>query len=352
MSGGHAHQSFMPAPELRAGGSARGGGLPPAYDPTAPVIATTAVPNCPVCSGSEQSHWASGFDYEMETCANEWRFVRCGDCGCVWLNPRPADDALGVIYPPTYYSYDLEKRISPIAVRAKRLLDGRKFGWLLRSMPAQPRSYLDIGCGDGRYLGYFARRGLPANKLYGLELSETAVERLRGAGYQVHCRRVEDCTEIPPGEIDLATMFHVIEHVADPQEVLRRIARWLSPGGCLAVETPNVHSLDARLFKDKWWGGYHIPRHWTLFDETTLRRLLTGAGLEVVGFRYQTGHSFWAYSFHHWLRYNDRRPRPGLARAFHPHKSLPSLAMFTGIDMLRRSFRIPTSSILMIARKS
>jgi hypothetical protein len=39
---------------------------------------------------------------------------------------------------------------------------------------------------------------------------------LRQRGYQVYQRRVEDCSEIPAGSIDLATMFHVIEHVADP----------------------------------------------------------------------------------------------------------------------------------------
>jgi len=43
--------------------------------------------------------------------------------------------------------------------------------------------------------------------------------------------------------------------------------------GALVVETPNLDSWDARLFKETWWGGYHIPRHWTLFDANSLRRL-------------------------------------------------------------------------------
>jgi 2-polyprenyl-3-methyl-5-hydroxy-6-metoxy-1,4-benzoquinol methylase len=111
-------------------------------------------------------------------------------------------------------------------------------------------------------------------------------------------------------------MFHVIEHVADPARVVRRIADWLSPGGALVVETPNLDSWDARLFKERWWGGYHIPRHWTLFDANSLRRLFEGCGLKVQHWAYQTGHASWMNSFHHVAKYNSRSPSPRLANWF------------------------------------
>ena len=162
---------------------------------------------------------------------------------------------------------------------------------------------------------------------------------------------MEDCTEIADGSIDLATMFHVIEHVDDPGTVARRVAKWLTPGGVFAVETPNIDSYDARKFKQAFWGGYHIPRHWNLFSPVTLAKLLSDAGLEVVATKYQTGHSFWMYSYHHLTRFGPKQDVKGAAK-FNPFGgSLLRLAAFTGFDKMRAALGRKTSAMLMLARK-
>lgn len=325
---------------------------PPAdFDRQVPVISSEPVPACPVCSARERERFASGFDYEIKTCRNRWDLWRCSSCSCVWLDPRPAVAELGVIYPPTYYAYEIEKNVSVLSLKAKELLDRFKFSAILRKAGREPRTYLDIGCGNGRYLELFAKRGIARQSIYGLELSEAKIADLRARGFNAHYRRVEECVEVPQGSIDLATMFHVIEHVADPREVVRRIGSWLSEDGLLAVETPNIDSIDARLFERTYWGGYHIPRHWTLFNEQSLRRLFEDAGLEVISVSYQTGHSFWMYSFHHLLKYNSRWPLPKLANWFDPLRGVPFLAAFTAFDILRRTLGFRTSAMLIIARK-
>jgi hypothetical protein len=116
------------------------------------------------------------------------------------------------------------------------------------------------------------------------------------------------------------------------------------------VETPNLDSFDARLFHDTYWGGYHIPRHWNLFRAETLRKLFEDCGLKVIQTRYGTGHSFWMYSFHHWLRFRAR-PRKKLAAWFNPFKGLPFLAAFTAFDKARAAAGCKTSAILTLATK-
>ncbi|WKW13678.1 class I SAM-dependent methyltransferase [Pseudogemmatithrix spongiicola] len=317
--------------------------------PDIPSIAEEAVPRCDHCASEAFTVYASGRDYELRTCRNEWRFVRCADCGLVRLHPRPALTALDTIYPATYYAYEYE-RIPWVARTAKALLDRRKLGRILRDTGRPVRSYADIGCGTGRYLDAMHAIGVPKAQIYGLELDAATVERLRVAGYQVHCERVETCTQVPDGSLDLATMFHVIEHVESPAAVLGRVARWLAPGGVLALETPNLDSLDARLFHDRWWGGYHIPRHWTLFTPEGLQAMLRAQGLEPFAVRYQTGHSFWMYSLHHRLRYGPR-PRPRLARLFDPLRNVLPLAAFTAFDLLRGALGASTSAMLVLARR-
>jgi 2-polyprenyl-3-methyl-5-hydroxy-6-metoxy-1,4-benzoquinol methylase len=316
-----------------------------------PLIATESVPACPVCGASQYSDYAAGFDYELQTCRNRWQFVQCSGCGHVWLNPRPAVTELGVIYPPTYYAYNYSG-INPIARHAKALLDRRKMTKILRSCGRRPHTYLDIGCGDGRFLRVLEKLGVPRSGLYGLELDKGVVKRLQDEGYpDVFCERVEDASEIPEKGIDLITMFHVIEHVDNPATVVRRISSWLSSEGIFALETPNLDSLDARLFHRTYWGGYHIPRHWNLFTPSTIARLLTDAGMEVIATIFQTGHSFWMYSLHHSVRY-EGSSRPGLGKWFDPVKSLAGVATFTGIDLLRGALGAKTSAMLVIARKS
>jgi SAM-dependent methyltransferase len=291
-----------------------------------------------------------GFDYELLTCANPWRFVRCPQCSHVWLHPRPAISALATIYPPSYYAYNYAK-INPIARRAKEFLDRRKLSQILRWCPQTPKTYLDVGCGDGRFLRTMERLGLARTNLYGLELDAAVVQRLRDAGFSgVSCQRIENATGIPDAGIDFATMFHVIEHVADPAAVLRSLHSRVSPAGVLALETPNIDSFDARLFHRSYWGGYHFPRHWHLFNPVTISRLLMDNGWDVLSILYQTGHSFWMYSLHHWLRY-EGLPRPALAAFFDPMKSLFGLASFTAFDLLRGRFGCKTSAMLIIARK-
>ena len=325
---------------------------PPNYDASAPNIDEIAIQLCPVCSSNESRPYAQGFDYEMQTCSNLWKFEQCTSCSCVWLNPRPAPSTLGTIYPPSYYSYDFEKRINPIAVKAKHILDNGKINSIIKHLAKPPESYMDVGCGSGRFLRLFDRKGMRQSRIYGLELTEKPVKQLQKEGYQAFEKRVEDFNDMPHDSIDLVTMFHVIEHVEDPGTVVRQIRNWLSPGGIFAIETPNIDSIDARIFRKSWWGGYHIPRHWTLFNRKSLQKLVEDSGLEVVHIGYQTGHSFWMYSFHHWLRYNSKYPcSQRVANIFHPHKGVLFLASFTLFDIIRRTLGFRTSSILLIARK-
>jgi SAM-dependent methyltransferase len=325
--------------------------LPPAEIAAsdAPVVPEIDVPRCEVCDGTNFRESAHGFDYELITCRNDWHYVTCAECGHIWLNPRPTTEALDVIYPSTYYAYNYDE-ISPLLRRGKEVIDRLKLRKILDKCNGLPQRYLDVGCGDGRYLEVLARKGVDRSGLFGLELDDEIVAKLRERGLQAYAERVEACDKFEDGSLDLITMFHVIEHVASPREVVERLAAWLRPGGVLALETPNTQSLDARLFKGGTWGGYHIPRHWHLFNPDAFKRLVAASGLEVEEIRYETGHAFWMYSFHHVLRYG-RKPRRRLARMFDPLSSVAPLIGFTAFDRARATVGAKTSAMLLLARK-
>lgn len=315
-----------------------------------PVIDTTPTGCCIVCGGSAWREEGRAQDYEYETCSNWWAFQSCEACGHVQMDPLPAASALSTIYPPDYYSYVMDQSIHPLARWAKGLLDRRKFGSILSRLSRPARSYLDVGCGDGRYLQLMIDAGADRHRVHGVELDARAVDKARAAGLQVsHCR-IEDARQLQPGSFDLITMFHVIEHVARPDEVVRRMHELLGSGGILALETPNFDCLDARLARRRYWGGYHAPRHWHLFTTRSLVRLLSDCGLVVERVSYQTGHAFLLWTLHHWLKYE--KGWASLAKWSHPLRNIPLLAAATSFDLARIALGRRTSAMLILAKKA
>ena len=92
---------------------------------------------------------------------------------------------------------------------------------------------------------------------------------------------IEELDEIKSESISLITMFHVIEHTRDPLKVINKLKKLLTPGGYLIIETPNIMSIDAKKFKNSFWGGFHFPRHWHLFSPFTINKLIASFGLNL-----------------------------------------------------------------------
>lgn len=293
----------------------------------------TVTVGCCVCGATGGATVGRGWDFEYDTTREELSFVRCG-CGHVYLSPRPAPEELGRIYPSNYYAYDIEQRTSSLALRVKNWLDTRKVRRILLELPADRRASarcLDVGSGDGRVLDLLAAAGLPKEQLHGVEIDRSAYERMQAKGYGGWHGRAE-ALELPAGSFDLITAFQVLEHMEDPAAVLERLGTLLAPGGVLVVETPNVRSLDARLFRRRYWGGYHFPRHWNLFHRSSISRLSARAGLEPARTETFVCAVFWIYPAHHLLR-ELGLPRP-VYRLFWPLSNPLLLAVATAVDVL------------------
>lgn len=305
---------------------------------------------CGVCGGDDARPYATGKDYEYETSEDEFQMVECRACRNVYLNPRPVKEDLGKIYPPTYYSYNYDTAVNPMARWAKERLDELKAkSWMKWLSDSSPR-FLDVGCGNGRYLKMLHRMGVPKDHLYGVEMSEEAMAALNTEGFHGFNGRIEDVeAELPEGTFDLIVLLQVLEHVEDPRASFSSLARLLKKGGTLIIETPNTQSLDAKLFQKSYWGGYHFPRHWNLFSEETLTRMALEQGLEVKACNYLPGHSFWIFSLHHLLA--DKWKMPRLANFFNPLKNVALLSLFTGFDLVRAKLGFLTSNVQLIALK-
>ncbi|MGE0632964.1 MAG: class I SAM-dependent methyltransferase [Pseudobdellovibrionaceae bacterium] len=136
-----------------------------------------------------------------------------------------------------------------------------------------PGKVLDIGCGDGTYL-----ENLPKTwKKFGFEPSEPGQKALKQKGISLF--KFEELQKHKES-FDLITLWHSLEHIKNPKEVLVQIRELMKPSGRLFVSIPNINSLQAMVFRGKW---FHLDptRHLFHYTPKTARKLIEDEGFEV-----------------------------------------------------------------------
>jgi SAM-dependent methyltransferase len=151
-------------------------------------------------------------------------------------------------------------------------------GTLLRRCghPA-PSAILEVGCGDGAVLSAMHRRHAPGAHLVGAEISSTAAELARRRPEIAEVHTFEPGGELPfdDGAFPLVFATHVLEHVDEPQQVLRELGR--VSARLVSVEVPleaNVAARRAQAVSRSVAAG-HVQR----FSRAHMRALIGAAGL-------------------------------------------------------------------------
>jgi SAM-dependent methyltransferase len=186
---------------------------------------------------------------------------RCSACGsAVTVAPPPGPEAyetpsprLGRVVAPVLAGFD----------RARLKLLGPPAGTLL-----------DVGAGRGRFVAAARRAGWAAD---GIEPSERGISAAASA-YGVDLRRgtLADAS----GVYDAVVLWHVLEHLDEPDAAVARLASVVAARGTLLVGVPNLASVQARLGRERWF-HLDLPRHRTHFTPAGLRALLERHGFTV-----------------------------------------------------------------------
>ncbi|MBK9263704.1 MAG: methyltransferase domain-containing protein [Polyangiaceae bacterium] len=152
----------------------------------------------------------------------------------------------------------------------------------------RPRSVLDVGCGVGLN-GLAARR--KGARVTGIEIVEATRARAKERLDEVLGIDITSDDAVRQGlsgrTFDLMLFADVLEHVPDPQSVLRRLLPFLEDDGHVIVSLPNVAAWPVRL--DLMRGRFEYTKsgilddtHLRFFTRETGQRMLEDAGLEVL----------------------------------------------------------------------
>ncbi len=225
---------------------------------------------CPSCRGNRSAR---------RFVKGGWEVRACRACGTWFVaNPPRAEDLRG-IYGEAYFTERLaQHRADALRAAAWRaaVANGRRRLALIRRHAPRARRLLDVGCGTGAFLSV-AR---DAYDCRGVDVSPEAAAVVRQRlGVTCHAG---DLSALAPslGQCDVVTMFDVIEHVADPSDVLATAVRMLTPRGIVVLTTGDVDSAIARM-SGRWWHLMTPPEHLTFFSRTGLAQMAERCGLAV-----------------------------------------------------------------------
>ncbi len=84
---------------------------------------------------------------------------------------------------------------------------------------------------------------------------------------------------ISNNQYDLITMWDVLEHIPDADEVIKRCNKMLNEGGYVIIQVPQIDSVFAKILKENWnmIGTGHV----NYFSKKTIRKLFSNYGFEV-----------------------------------------------------------------------
>jgi len=272
-------------------------------------------------------------DYEYAV-PRQSNYFECTDCGFVMQIPKVPAAEIPSLYPDDYLAYSKPK--SSVFGALKRAIVARDARKVLAVAKSPAPRILEVGCGNGSLLESILEIN-PKASVCGIDIKDLGLSA--NPRIDFHLGQIEE-VDLPDGSFDAIYCSNLIEHVVDPVGFIEHMRRLLRPGGGALVITPNHLSLDRYVFGRRW-GGYHYPRHLTLFNHRNVVTAMRIGGLETE--RVSGAYAWWAISLANSLFKESARRGRGVM-----HTALS--VMFLPLDLAINLFR-PHGSMTIKARR-
>jgi SAM-dependent methyltransferase len=233
----------------------------------------------------------------------EWDFVQCQHCELLYISPEPSAADLRTIYVESG-QFDDPVYTDPARVALIiEYMNGCFRAVVERSghRTDDPVSVLEVGAGLA-WMCRAAKAVNPANLTVAQDISPEAVEKCPWVDFYVLGDLLDQRID-QRAPYDVISLTHVIEHLVDPVDVIRRCKSLLRASGVIFITAPhrpigwrdNASDIAA-------WEKYsynHVPAHIQYFSKKSMRTLSEKAGcaLDFWSHNHEEGQAFEA-----WLR--------------------------------------------------
>ncbi len=231
--------------------------------------------SCPVCNGSNFSHFLDCKDYTVSR--ETFSIAQCNSCDFKFTNPRPEPKDLGKYYESTdYVSHSKSNKgfINSLYHIAKHYSLLKKIQ-LINGISKKGK-LLDFGCGTGDFLNTCKVSGWEVSGVEPNGLARTTAKELLKT--EIKSELSENSFE--KNSFNIISLWHVLEHVSELDKTVETLLRFLKPEGVLLIAVPNCNSYDAEVY-GKYWAAYDVPRHLYHFVPKTTEKYFKDKGLTL-----------------------------------------------------------------------
>lgn len=230
---------------------------------------------CAFC-GADSIFAFQARDRNRETTDARFTYNRCSACETIFMVDVPTD--LAPFYAGEYHRFAADETPEWEHNATLTTVETDRVAMLGAHVEAGGR-LIDIGAGPG---GFAAAAKQAGYDVTAIEMDERCCAYMNG---RLGVRAI--CSDEPVAELArqaparVISLWHVLEHLRDPGEMLATAAQRLQDGGILAIGVPNPRSLQFRLLAAHW-AHLDAPRHLCLIPEQALTSRLRSHGLRPV----------------------------------------------------------------------
>jgi len=232
---------------------------------------------CILCGSEELLYFSKKDSYD---------FFRCKKCGLIFVYPQPDLKTLISNFYSEKFAYHakLSKDLNAIKSYNKKFI---KIIDKLARLKSQG-SLLDVGCSNGEFMFLAERAGF---KTIGVEVNKDTANIAKNNGLRVFNGTLEEAG-FKDDYFSVIYLGDVIEHVPNPNAIIKECKRILKKGGIIFISTPNINCFWARasgficrLFKFPW-SVLLPPFHLFLFSESNLKKFISELNFKILETKY------------------------------------------------------------------